>query len=90
MDPKEKKREKYLAVNTVADILSCRVRTIYEMIRDGKLQAIRLGSKHYRISEKSLQDFIESSRVDPEEFFAEFDDPGNQSRRTLRSTWMDK
>lgn len=43
---------------------------VYTLIKEGRLTAIRIGSRAIRISEKSLTGFIDSNRVDPDEFFA--------------------
>lgn len=92
---KEKKQDKYLAVNQVSDVLGCRERFVYEMVKEGKLKAIRLGVRAIRISEKSLQEFIETNTVDPDEYFGfqearEQDPDPVHSRKVVRSSWMDK
>jgi excisionase family DNA binding protein len=46
----------------VAEILQVHVLTVYSYIRQGKLDAIRLG-RCYRIIPKDLTRFIESSRI---------------------------
>jgi excisionase family DNA binding protein len=92
---KEKKQDRYLAVNRVAEILGCTERYAYEMVKDGKLRAIRLGNRAIRISEKSLQEFIKSNIVDPDEYFG-FEETRNpdpdpvHSRKVVRSSWMEK
>lgn len=62
-----------MTVETVAGILCCGEKHVRDLIVDGKIAAIRIGSRAIRISEKSLHDFIECSRVNPEELF----DPDN-------------
>ena len=41
---------------------------IYTLIKEGRLTAIRIGARAIRISEKSLSGFINSNRVDPDQF----------------------
>jgi len=43
-------------------------RHVYELIKDGQLIAIRVGRRALRISEASLNRFIEAGKVDPREF----------------------
>jgi len=92
---KEKKQDRYLAVNQVADVLGCKERFVYEKVKEGKLKAIRLGIRAIRISEKSLKEFIKSNIVDPDEYFGleesrEPDPEPVHSRKVVRSNWMDK
>ncbi len=92
---KEKNQDKYLAVHRVAETLGCTERYVYEMVKNGKLRAIRLGVRAIRISGKSLQEFIETNTVDPDEYFgfqeARDQDPDPvHSRKVVRSSWMDK
>ena len=92
---KEKKQDRYLAVNRVAETLGCTERYVYEMVKEGTLKAIRLGIRAIRISEKSLQEFIETNTVDPDEYFGfqearEQDPEPVHSRKVARSSWMDK
>ncbi len=51
-----------LTPEQVAGILQVHVLTIYSYIREGKLDAIRLG-RNYRIIPKDLTRFIESNRT---------------------------
>jgi excisionase family DNA binding protein len=46
----------------VAGILHIHIMTVYSYVRQGKLNAIRLG-RSYRIVPKDLELFIESNRV---------------------------
>lgn len=69
MDPKEKKQDRYLTVSRVAEILGCSERHVYDMVKEGKLKALRLGIRAIRISGKSLNKFIDSNIVDPDEYF---------------------
>lgn len=51
-----------LTPEQVAGLLQVHVLTIYSYIRQGKLDAIRLG-RSYRIIPKDLMHFIESNRI---------------------------
>ena len=51
-----------LTPEQVAQILQVHVLTIYSYIRQGKLDAVRLG-RNYRIIPKDLTRFIESNRI---------------------------
>lgn len=51
-----------LTPEQVAGILQVHVLTVYSYIRQGKLDAIRLG-RNYRIIPKDLERFIESNRL---------------------------
>ncbi len=51
-----------LTVEQVAEILQLNILTVYKFVRQGKLDAVRLG-RHYRIMPDDLAVFIESSRV---------------------------
>lgn len=64
-----KEKDKWLMVKTVQDRLNVSDNFVYRLIRDGKLKALRHGPRMYRISEKSLNAYIDASVVDPEDFF---------------------
>jgi len=51
-----------LTSEQVAGILQVHVLTVYSYIRQGKLDAIRLG-RSYRIVPRELEHFIESNRI---------------------------
>jgi len=51
-----------LTPEQVADILQVHILTIYSYIRQGKLDAIRLG-RSYRIIPQDLTRFIEANRI---------------------------
>lgn len=53
---------KLLTPEQVAEILQIHVITVYGYIKQGKLDAIRLG-RNYRISQKDLEILLESNRV---------------------------
>jgi len=57
-----KGNDNMLTPEQVAGILQVHVLTIYSYIRQGKLDAVRLG-RNYRIIPKDLTHFIESNRI---------------------------
>ena len=48
---------KVYSLEEVADILQLTRRTLYNYIKDGKLQAVKMG-KYWRVTEKNLEAFI--------------------------------
>ncbi len=50
--------EKHYTVSQVADSLNVTARTVRELIREGRLKAVKL-KKEYRIPESSLEKFQE-------------------------------
>lgn len=53
--------EKYYTIEQVAEMLRVAYMTVYRWIKAGKLEAIKAG-KQYRISEKCVNDFINSNK----------------------------
>jgi excisionase family DNA binding protein len=89
----EKDKDRYITVQFVAEILSCTEKHIYFLIQEGSLQSIKIGNRAVRISEKSLRDFIEKNKVNPDDFF----DPEREENKDIRanqsvvkSKWMQK
>jgi len=56
-------------VARVIKILDCSKSCVYNLIKDGELEAIRLGKKGIRITKASLRHYIESQRIDPKTYF---------------------
>jgi len=54
-------KEKYYTIEEVAEMLRVAYMTVYRWIKAGKLDAIKAG-KQYRISEKCVNDFINSNK----------------------------
>ncbi|MEN6463864.1 MAG: helix-turn-helix domain-containing protein [Syntrophaceae bacterium] len=87
----EEQRDRYLPINVVTEILSCKERHIYDLLQEGKLKGIKIGSRAVRISERSLFAFIESNTISPDDIF----DPDLQEKpakqvQVARSKWMDQ
>ncbi len=58
-----------LNAHHVANRLNCSNNTVYPLIQDGSLKAIRIGKRALRITESSLIEFLEFREVNPEEYF---------------------
>ncbi len=55
----------FLTVREVAEIFKMNILTIYEYIREGKLQAVKFG-RAYRIESSSLDSFIQEHHTKKE------------------------
>ncbi len=84
-----KEKDRYITVQHAAERLSVTERHIYFLIQERALEAIRVGPRAIRISERSLEEFIELQRVDPEEY-APADVSPQPPRPPARSRWMNK
>ncbi len=89
---KEMVTDRFISVQAVADMLSCTEHHVYDLIRDGSLQAIKIGQRALRVSWNSLQDFIAAAHVDPEDYLApeEPDQEPVQTPKIARSKWMSR
>lgn len=86
-------KDRYLTIEIVAGILSCTERHIRDLIMEGDLVAIKVGSRAIRISERSLNKFIENRRVNPEDLLDPDQDEKKSTspqRPVARSIWMTK
>jgi excisionase family DNA binding protein len=54
--------DRLLTVKETADVLKLNVLTVYDYIRSGRLNAVKLG-RYYRIEQKDLMAFIESHKT---------------------------
>jgi len=86
-------KDKYLTIKSVTEMLNCTERHIYDLIVAKELTAIKIGGRAVRISERSLNDFIQRHTIDPEDFFdpdkeekAETTPPAG--RQVARSRWV--
>jgi hypothetical protein len=61
--------DKYLKIQVVTDILNCTEQHISDLIMEGELVTIKIGSRAQRVSEQSLNEFIERRKVTPEDLF---------------------
>lgn len=55
-----------LTVAEVADLFRVSSMTVYRLIRNGELAAVRVG-RSYRVREQDLQAYLQAQVVDPEE-----------------------
>jgi len=53
-------REKYLYVSTVAQRLQCSNQHVYGLINSGELEAVRIGKRAIRVTETSLNRFLDA------------------------------
>jgi excisionase family DNA binding protein len=67
--------DKLLYIHRVAKILDCSRPYVYKLIYEGKIKAVRLGKRGYRISKESVNQFILDNTINPETF-AINDNPG--------------
>jgi len=65
-----KSNNNLLTPEQVADILQVHVLTVYSYIRQGKLEAVRLG-RSYRILPEDLALFIESNRIKRQQAYSD-------------------
>ena len=85
-------KDRFVPIQAVSAVLSCTDQHVYSLVMEGSLQAIKIGSRAIRISERSLNEFIENSRVNPDDFF----DPDKDKKEVaaapqpVRSNWMTK
>ncbi len=61
---------KYLQVKKVAEALDASDDFVRDLVNNGDLDAIRLGKRSIRISEKSLYSYLDSIKIQPEEYYA--------------------
>lgn len=54
-----------LDVHHVANLLACTEKRVRDLIRNGKLEAYRIGKREYRISRESALKFLEEQKEDP-------------------------
>ena len=58
---------RWLRPHRVAGFLDCTRRHVYDLVREGKLTAIRLGNRDLRISESSVEEYLTQTKVDSSE-----------------------
>ncbi len=90
----EEKKDRYLTIVTVAELLSCTEQHIYNLIREGSLSAIKVGSRAVRVSEWSLLEFVEMNKINPDDFYdpdkEKPREPKEQGTVVAKSRWMEK
>ena len=58
----------FMYVKRAALALCCTEKHVYQLIRDGKIEAIRLGKRGLRVSRSSVDEFIRRNRVEPMDY----------------------
>jgi excisionase family DNA binding protein len=58
-------KKKFFRPDEVAELLSLSWRTVYRMIRDGRLNGVRLGSGPWRIPRDHLQTLLPPAGLQP-------------------------
>jgi len=53
--------KRYLRVNTVARMLDCSKKAIYNLIASGKLPYVRYSNRNIRIAEEDLFEFLQKN-----------------------------
>lgn len=61
--------EKLIYVKTAAQMLCCTERHVYNMIQEGRLEAVRVGPRGMRVKKSSVDQYIRDNTVEPEDFF---------------------
>ena len=60
--------DKLICVSYVAKRLSCTRQHVYNLIRDGKLEAVRIGVRGVRVKASSFLKFTSSRQIDPKSY----------------------
>lgn len=68
MENKEAPIDNLLYTDKVAKVLDCSRPMVYKLIYEGKLKAVRIGTRGLRISEASLRKYIKDNEIAPGEF----------------------
>jgi len=56
-------------VARAAEILCCEVDHIYKMVKDARIEAVKLGPRGIRVIKSSVEKYIENNKVNPEDYF---------------------
>lgn len=62
--------EKLIHVKTAAQMLCCTTRHVYNLVRDGEIEAVRVGPRGMRIKKTSVDQFLQTNTIAPEDFYA--------------------
>ncbi|MCG6534358.1 MAG: helix-turn-helix domain-containing protein [Syntrophales bacterium LBB04] len=83
---------RYITIQHAAERISATDRHIYALIQEGTLKAIRIGPRALRVSERSLEEFIDSRQVAPGSLLEDPESPSPPEalRTAPRSRWMTK
>ena len=67
---KDKTADKWLTTQQVGEVLGCTDQYVYQLVRQGELDAIQLGRRALRVSERSLNRFIADRTINPQDYYA--------------------
>ncbi|MGB5217124.1 MAG: helix-turn-helix domain-containing protein [Smithella sp.] len=56
-------------VKRAAAILSCTPKHVRDMVKDGRLEALKLGPRGIRVFVASVEEYIENNKVNPEDYY---------------------
>ncbi len=73
-----------LRVSAVARLLSCCRKHVYRLIQQGDLEAVRVGSRQFRVTRESLDDLLRVWRRDQSEHIEEVGDTRAKARTWRR------
>ena len=59
----------FMYVKRAALVLCCTEKHVYNLIRDGKIQAVRLGKRGLRVSRSSIDEFVRKNMVDSNDYY---------------------
>ena len=59
----------FMYVKRAALVLCCTEKHVYNLIRDGKIKAVRLGKRGLRVSKISVDEFVKKNMVDPDDYY---------------------
>jgi excisionase family DNA binding protein len=59
-----------LQIRRVAELLDCTERHVRVLIHQGELAGVELGPRSWRVTKKSLEQFLSKHRIDPLKFDA--------------------
>lgn len=62
--------EKLIHVKTATQMLCCTTMHVYNLVRDGRIEAVRVGPRGMRIKKASVDQFIQENTIAPEDFYA--------------------
>ena len=61
----------FMYVKRAALVLCCTEKHVYNLIRDGKIQAVRLGKRGLRVSRSSIDEFVRKNMVDSNDYYGD-------------------
>ncbi|MBN1224405.1 MAG: helix-turn-helix domain-containing protein [Candidatus Aminicenantes bacterium] len=90
---KDQNADRYITIQSAAEMLGCTDRHVLNLIREGEIKAIKIGGRAMRVSEYSLKEFIKTHVVNPEDFYAPEEPPDPDPPpplKVVKSKWMNR